>query len=664
MIFNKIVLIVVFNLFYFHFFAQVNESVNNVIDFGNYKGVEKYNLLIKDSLKSRSGKYFFESELASTLKNDTINFSKLKINGNYRQNFKDGIWGFNFNVFKLIDVNIKSANNPTLQYKLTELEDVANLNYKSGFFNGLSTIKQNVIKNRKRIPALNKVSINYRNDTIVGDFNLTFHNVILKGQTNSMGFLEGILELKYANGDTSFVEKRIYKNGFLIELEKRNERTNTLLVHVIYNEVVDKLDMIKRKSPNVNYEVSEEYFGLNFNIGYKSNDIKLLAQTDGNKIIEKHLYVFDSIHNVYTTDAKKQSIIKFTRKFIYPNNESDYLFTQQLLSECQSLRFKIDSFINKPNILLRKSLSNELSQKYATLKHIKTKNDTLIDVLELNLSEYFRFRSRNQYYNNGIPGTSQNDYVNYLYKNQPLSFVLQFNNNKIDSLSFFYKIKNIVNILQEKADNEINNIKSDLKIFENNEIIDSLENDIAFAESRLNKRFSALINNNSIDVSKTTFAEKFFISVMDRNVDVLKKKYFSSGASQEEMIIVGTDLLCYLRFLDLNTPFLDTIQNLNDYWNSTFFTIYRDNPFDFRKLETKILDGVQASSEKLLRHYANLLLNTKGCAQMEYDLNKIKKLDERVKFLVKNQQLDKVQQLNKALRREQVPARIERLLEL
>ncbi|WP_026999965.1 hypothetical protein [Eisenibacter elegans] len=117
-------------------------------------------------------------------------------------------------------------------------------------------------------------------------------------------------------------------------------------------------------------------------------------------------------------------------------------------------------------------------------------------------------------------------------------------------------------------------------------------------------------------------------------------------------------------FLDSNQSYLDRVGSMAKHWNDSLFTIYRDNPFDFRKLETKISEGLQNASNILLRYYANQLLNAKSCEQIKDELNKIIRLNNRVEYLVKNPELDNVQQLNKVLRRERVPNRIGILLEL
>ncbi|MFN6946952.1 MAG: hypothetical protein ACK4ND_18560, partial [Cytophagaceae bacterium] len=203
-----------------------------------------------------------------------------------------------------------------------------------------------------------------------------------------------------------------------------------------------------------------------------------------------------------------------------------------------------------------------------------------------------------------------------------------------------------------------------LYIYDNQDRIDSLDRIITRYEVVLSEKYSEKARYANENPANVPFSYKVLFSVDERIVKDLKTKYINNSLPQQEMISLGNNIICYYAFHNEHKANLDKIGGLKKYWNDSLFTIYRDNPFDFRKLETKILEGVQNASNILLTYYANQLLNAKTCEQLSGELKKINRLNERVRYLVKNQESEKVQQLNKALRRERVPVRIERILEL
>jgi hypothetical protein len=643
---------------------QAQTWVNSTISFGSYSGIEKFQILKKDTIQLRNGNYSFNSELIASIVSGSIQLKELLINGNYSQNLKKGVWNYRYNTFFLHDINLSKSWNVTLQHKLNGIADEFKIQYDKGNFNGSSTYSRRNITNGRFGNPKKIAEINFVNDTIIGTFEVSTDGIEMKGKTDKKGYLDGILFLRYGKEGASIIEKRNYKNGFLLEIEKLKAETGEQIVKITFDDVIQMLSQIENKNENLNFKVSDNFFGLKFNIGYQQNDEKVTEQHQGNEIIEKYIHLFDSIHNNYSTDQKKYSILKFTNRFLYLYDfDKDSLVTQ-LLKENNILKEKIIETLNKPNLILRKNSSNTLFQQYQILNYLKSKSDTLQVVFDKITSGYFDYRAIKKYYSSGIPGLNKPDTLEYIFGNDTLPLPIRFNHEIRNSDSLIYQIRNYIEELKEKINKTISNLSKSLTIYENQEKIDSLDNVISTLDLKISKKYSGISSIEKGDLSKASFSYKVYESLHDRYLGKLKSKYLNNSLSQEEMIALGSLIICYYTFLDSNQTYLDKIGSTQKYWNDSLFTIYRDNPFDFRKLETKILDGVQNASNILLRHYANQLLNAKNCEQINEELNKIKRLDNRIQLLVKNQHLDNVQQLNKALRRERVTNRIERLLEL
>lgn len=643
---------------------QAQTRVSDTISFGIYSGIEKFNFIRKDTIQLRNGNYVFASELIPLIENNTILLKGLLINGNYLQNKKNGAWNYKYNSSLLEDLSISRSWNATLQHKLNGIEDEFKISYTKGDFNGSSTYSQrNITNGRFGNPSV-LAKIKFVNDTIIGAFEISINEIKIKGKTDKNGFLDDILFLKYSIEGASIIETRKYQNGFLLEIEKRNGTSGELLVKIIYEDAIRMLSQIENQAGNLDFKVSDKFFGLKFNIGYQQSDNRIIEQVNGNMLIEKHIHLFDSIHNLNSVEASKYSVLKFTNRFKYLYDVYEDSLVARFSNKNNILNEKINETLNRPNVVLRKNNSETLFQQYQTLKHIKSKSDTLQQVFDKITSGYFNFRSRNKYFSNGILGLNESDTIVCFLRDDTLSLPFQFNQRITNSDNLIYQMANYIEALKEKANSIILNLSESLTIYENQEKIDSLDAVISSLESSINKKYSESSSLEGSDLSKVAFSYKVFHSLYERFLSSMKNKYLNRSLLQEEMITLGSSLICYYTFLDSNKSFLDEVGNMQEKWNDSLFTIYRDNPFDFRKLETKILEGVQNASNILLRHYANQLLNAKNYEHIKVELNKIIRLNKRVEFLVKNQELDNVQQLDKALRRERVANRIERLLEL
>lgn len=643
---------------------EAQTKVSDSTRFAFYSGTESVSMIQKDSLQERSGSYTFQSELIPTLARDTILLNELVINGTYRQNLKEGTWNFKFNTYSLEDISIRRSWNATFRHTLNGVEDEYKMRYKQGRFDGTSTYARSTITNGRFGNPTQLSMINFESDTIIGVFKITVDDVEISGQTDDHGFLDGTLSLHYGQAGTEVIEKRTYKNGFLLEVEKRNAATDEPLATVIYDDVISMLSKIEVQEEQLDFKVSDKFFGLQFNNGYQNEDEKIAVQHKGNQLFGKHLSLFDSIHNHYTNELAISSIHKFTSRFeyLYPAEEDSLI--AQLYVANEKLNRKLNATLNRPNIVLRKNNTDSLFQHYQILQHIKSKSDTIRGVFDRMMSGYFDYYSRSDYYANGIPGLDENDSITYVFKGDTIALPFKIKAGISDADQLIRQVGEYMSALNHMADFTIINLSESLTIYENQEKIDSLDRVINNLEIGLNDKYEDWNSTQVGNLYDAPFSSKVILSLNERILNDLKGKYLNNSLPQEEMIALGVDLICYYSFLEANSAALDKVGDLQQIWNDSLFTVYRDNPFDFRKLETKILEGAQHAVNILLRHYANQLLNAKSCEQISAELERIDRLDQRVAFLVQNQESDNVQQLNKALRRERVTTRIERLLEL
>ncbi len=645
-------------------FSHAQTSVTDTISYGIFKGVEKYNVIYRDDTRLKNGRYAFSSDLITSLKDDAFLFKQYKVDGSYNRDQKNNIWNYKTSSFRLEDLSVRGTTNAILQHTLNGVEDDYAIKYSSGSFHGSATYTQRTIAKGRYQNPIALAAVTYDMDTIKGEFNFTHNDVVIKGKTDKNGYLDGILRLQYIDEGDSILEKRTYQNGFLLALEKLNRDTDKQLEMITYDEVSNMLASIKLKAPDLDYVVSDAYFGLKFNIGYPQTDKRVVAQLKGNEIIQRHIHLFDTIHNHHSLAHSKESVLKLTNRFKYLYDASEDSIVNLLSKQNAGVNERIEATLNKPNVILRKNQSAPLLEQYHLLAYLKEKSDILQTVYDKILTGYFHHRARHKYYTNGIPGLNKPDTLSYVFRTDTLTLPLIFEQYITNSNNLIVQLGKYTNDIEKMADASIAQLSQALTVYENQEKIDSLDRVISLLDVSLNNKYAQTSGLDGGELSKEAFSQKVYDVFNERFLIGLKTKYLNNSLPQDEMLSLGQSIICYHTFLDNSHAYLDSVGNMQDYWNDSLFTQYKDNPFDFRKFETKILEGVQNAANILLQHYASQLLNAKGCEQVQLELGKINLLNKRVQFLVKNNHLEKVQQLNKVLRRERVTNRIERLLEL
>jgi len=647
---------------YSSFAQQQGKYVSDTV-FGDFPGVETYAITVKDSTPIKRGNYTFNSNLLKEATADSILFKELKISGVFANNKKQENWTYRFYHYTLEDITINRSWNASLNHELNGFEDVFSIPYQDGSFQGKAYWKRKELKNGRYKKENLIASVNHHNDTLIGKFFITKEDIEIRGQLTLTGFLDGELYLKYNHDGVEIQEVRTYDDGFLIEIRKTNATKNEEILAITFDDVIEQLQLFADTADNQQLEISDHYFGSKFNFAYQQRDARIVEQLNGNQVLDKHLLAFDSIHNTHYPANEHKTILKLTRRFQFIYDDDDDSLLASLPIETTKLKQVIDSLLNQPTVILRKNYSDTIYQQYEVLSYASSKLSILNDVLEKITGGYFDFRFRDKYYENGIPGLDKNDTVFIQANGTEISIPLQ--TKKIDgSDDLLLKMSSYRQAIKELSDSLITSITQSLTVYQNQETIDSLDRIIAINEQTI----SELYGNPSIyeaeKASEISFSQKFSLSVHERILDKKYDAYLSNSLPQNELIALGGRVICIQHFLIDNQVSINEIETMKQDWNDSLFTTYRDNPFDFRKLETKTLEGIQSSSTILLIYYANQLLNAKNCEQLSIELQHIKKLDRRVKYLVKNQKMEKVQQLNKAVRREQVPNRIERFLEL
>lgn len=635
-------------------------SQNNV--FGQFKGESTINNKQIESKDELNGKFSFKSYNEITALGNHLNFKNLKITGNYLNGNKHNQWVYVFKNKLIKDVYLNDNTLKLEQKSVVGYNENFVVNYNQNTLNGIVKYTKNLIETGKKTIISEQTILNYNNDTIVGRFYINTKDLLIKGETNKAGFLQGKLTIEYEKNNQKIIENRMYDDGFLVSLDKYNATTKTKDVEIKYDDVVERLKIAKN-NPKENISEPSKYFGVLFSKAYPSKDPKRTEQIDANYLIEKHLKFFDTISKIDNKSLNKTpTILKLTRRFKYNNTSIAIDKIKSLFEQLKETQNLLNTVIDNPKINLRKDNSEELSIIYIKSQNLSQKSKKLSLELEKIISGHFDYRSIENYYAKGIEGFTNYENINYIFQNTEKQITSDLKTTIVDFVNFENKIYLISNEIIENAKNYESKVKSLIKNYESVELISTKEAIIIEKKNIVNEKYNFFTTDS--DVKQLDFHAKLFHSFKERVFNVNIEKINNDKTATDDKLKVSQETICLYDFFINNHDILTKYSHkLND-WNENFFTKYTDNPFDIRPFETKVLANIQNASLILFRQYSTAMLNEKSCEGLNEFFNKVDLLEKRVIYLTQNYNNPKVIALNKALRREVVPARLEKLLEL
>jgi hypothetical protein len=627
--------------------------------YNDYTGQISIKRIVDKPKNDTIEKFTFKSNPVAIVKDGNLLLKDLIITGDLEKNVANNLWTFNFRTTYLDQVALSKQKSLKLNYFLNGNEELFNFPLLDGAIDGRVIAKKTPFVDGVYGKISTTQIYNFKKDTLVGEISIIDQDLKFEGTLNESGFFDGPFYISYNSDSIKIDESRVYNNGFLLSIVKVNSDSKDTIEVVTYDKVYEDLLNLKNPSRTINYRISDDWFGVTFNHGYSDNDRRLSSQQRGNEILEKKIQFLNQTLAPFLHDKKIE--LKLTRKFEFVQSELEDSILYNLDFELDLIKVRVNDLLSKPNLILRKLNSPSLTNTHVKLMNLSTKVEKLIAVVDSIRGGEFKYISLTDYYKMGINELRPSDTLYYVFNKDTLydvmsvGYEIDFKNNLIADF-YQYTLG-----IQKLYENLAASIGKELENYESQERIDSLDRMIAATEEMVQQQFSQ--NEASLSLGDQ-FQLKLYTSLKEKFIDGLKNRYLNNKLEEIELMQTGSQLICFYNFL---IDYGDKIRHtggLKQHWNDSLFTTLIDNPFDTRKLESKILPGVQNSATILLNHYANQMLNAKSCDQLKNEIDKIYGLQERVEVLVKSYTNATVQQYDKVLRREKVPTRIERILKL
>lgn len=661
---RKVIYISLLILIFFSAEAQKTQVMErDTVFLGEFLGTEKFQFIERDTFKIKQGTYSFNSQLFNQVLSK--NLFQLQINGNYIEGRFNGLWEYKLSELELEINGIGQGRNVVLDYNLTGVDRVGKFNYKSGVPEGNWRIDNVVIRQNRRLNETNGGSINFKNGLAVGaiSFDGFRSQNFLRGNLNEFGFFDGEVSIEYTNENTRIKELRTYRNGFLIKLVKTEPSSQNDIVNINFPDVISKLDDADGKLEGINYTISDQGFGVLFQNGYNDNDEKLTEQKDGNNIILDVLSRFERFAKNQRTE-RDEPIFNLTRrfKFIYPEKEDSIIRFME--PKLKIMLDEYNSFISNPKFILNKQRIDSLPYILGFIDHARRKTQDMLDVVDLVNDGFFDFLYRPNYYPGGLPNLNRPDKFSFQDNGDQFEADFDLGIYVDDPAAIIKQIDEFSELLREKTDKFLEYSFMEIRIFDEQATIDSLDNLIVQLKTKTDALYSFFqIIPDGKSLEEMPLDYRVYRVLNNTVIQKIQDNYLDAEVF-EEKVKHGEELTCLLSVL---AEKYDEINNIEDIPTrlEKEFTRFSPNPFFERDIETKILPGIyNKGTGPLLQEYILELIGSRTCTELKNNISKFEKLENRLKTLAKQSDNVDVGKLDRALRRENVPARIERLLNL
>ncbi|MCH8533588.1 MAG: hypothetical protein LAT51_00840 [Flavobacteriaceae bacterium] len=616
----------------------------------------------KDSLQLH-GNYSFKTDFTE----QKFDLNRLYISGNYKDSKKEGEWLFKIQDFKIIlgEITFKenSKKDTENDYNVNQDNHLKGEELNFQFFYTKNIPENEWVVEIKQVDSIvTKVekitSINFSEGIPVGDFEFISGDKLqnkVNGSFNEGGFLDGELVIQYISKDDHKVkEVRSYYDGFLTRII--TYKNDELKDSIVYQTTTDKIEQIK-SSDSVNFEFSNRGFGINYDSGVKSRK-QLEAQTKGNQLIQNTVDELNKFHRL--GNLSKDSLqFNFTRRFKISYNQNNQSLMDELVENNEKSFDSIHTFVNNSSVILNKDKSKELSRKYAETKAFLEKLIIIDSLVGLEKESYFDFVNRDLYLENVLDTINLKYYQYFTYDSEKDSVAIDFSfEQAMKNEKPLKKINHLQDSLIKSSFQNIEETNKQFKQFAQEEKIDSLNNKILHLSK---ERDSLYVQGKKLDgkFEDRELSTNIYLAFNKNIISHLSKNYINNDEFEEKLKL-GKDLVEVNEKIIANKSRLKRFDNFIHKTDS-LFTIYRDNPFDYRDSEVRIYSNInRKSKEVLFVHYVNSLLETNKTEEFFNYLKRLKALEERLEYFVKKND-EEVQRIDRAVRRENVPQRIERI---
>ncbi|TVQ76122.1 MAG: hypothetical protein EA358_10135 [Flavobacteriales bacterium] len=650
-----------------------------IMDTVKGRAIYAYYAISDDSIQFQ-GSFRFNSDLL--LKEEAMRVSNVEIQGNFSRGIKRGKWEYEQSVY---DVTLLGIKNLRVESELNGEQFRVLGNYRNGRPHGTWQTQRSRIEASKAVGKSVTSSLSFQDGVATGNYeyerDIDGRKVTVKGSFDDNGFMNGEWNLQYFNEGLEFIENRNYTKGFLTDIlviSVDSVNTRDTLYDLVFYDVKDRLTALYAGIDDLNFEIGEKGFGLDFDNGYRDEDPEQQCQQKGNQFLRDVFEIFDAKKSIIGVISEiHPPIINFTRRFKYIYPDEDIERAEDLLSRVSHSLKEVDSIISLPAIKLNRQRNDSTAMAYAFLEHAENVLVRIERAARRINTDFFDYNNRDIFFKDGVPGLTKTFNLKYDFNNRSRNFNVEYSryiigpDSLVENLDRFYQeLQNKMSIWIAWVDEKISIIQKEKEIQEIDQQIVDLFNklNLIYVGQKTDSLFVLPTDKGALIRGAAMQKSQLQREVFDRFENQLREdmvRDYATTESFEQRVTKGN------RIIDLSQAMVDVFYDLEKIDRmpeslDSAFIIFRENPFFDRMLESRIRSNIYSKGvERLLPDMRRELLRFKTGAELREKVEEIKRLNERLIELANAPNEDEdVKRLDRRMRRENLPDRIKRLLGL
>ncbi|MFC3879403.1 hypothetical protein ACFOSV_04425 [Algoriphagus namhaensis] len=607
-------------------FSQDTRSYKGGYTFKELRGTAELNYTLDEELEPiLNGPFSFAYSKMDSLRPGL--FTKLKANGAYLTNLKDGPWTYRLEEHQIA---IQDITNQEIEAALTSHIVSLKSGYQTGKLSGDWVYSEESRNGGEPSLLFKTEDLSFQGDSLIGPVKFIAQvpgkNYQISGRVDQEGLMTGNWEFIYPiDSNLNIRETRRYEKGFLIGLSKLNRLTGEIIDEVVFYKAIEKLDSLNR-GLEVDYQVSDQAFGLIFNDGYTETSDEFREQYLGTFLLEDALgRVLQFEEEFVDETGKLKKYPLSTRRFVYPISDNDQERYNRILAIYDELKSESEQKAIQDFLDLNQNTSDSLAFSEAYFEYLNEKLDNYQRLIELFRNGDIRYFDQENYMKDGLNFLNSTETISYYFQLDPKEKVLQFpelaekKNLGIDLLAHMEREYEIFLKIQSFIKNQQVNFRQTSRL-------DVLESRILSERERVKELKESLPIRNE---RHKALMDSVYQNLSSANYQALLNEYNSNSVFLQKAEI-GDEILDLFLFLDETLPELEGYENLASSLRKEFTEKTLD-PFTFESdFEVLRQPGLIEATEVILEYDLGKIMSSEDFREVQVLLLNLDALESRM----------------------------------
>jgi hypothetical protein len=604
-----------------------------------------------------SGSFEFKIDSLVASRHEVI---KKRYSGTYDKGLKEGTWNYDLGVFSIA---VRNIDYHEVNAGLEGSRKLIKGRYNEGFPQGAWSFQEDAYHRDGSRQSIRKSNVLFLDGTLTGDFTFTDEQrgFTLRGNIDSKGNLDKTWVLNYIQDSIPVQETRVYRQGFLLSLEKVSKIGGAVIESVRYEGINEKLEALQNKEADLDYKISAQGFGILFNDGYPEGSPELISQYSGNAVMEFAMnYICDDSTTIHSLPGVKQAQKATTRRFRYFYSQREKNALAALQKQSVELQARLEDIRNDNSLQANYNKTDSLAFAQAFFRKA-TQRRTVLDSLAGLLSQKeFEYINRANYFQNEARFLSFNDTVFYQYDGEMRWRVQSFDNGGED-LKFVERLSLYSRQLYEKVDTLYLAITPELDQLRKQSLTEVMDVKIVQLLDSVNRVYGKkeyyASQNNVVGRTTNHLQEHIYQRFAVNQYNALSQLYSNAQNYQTRLDLGDSIIFTLTNVIQVHAP-LERILVRRDEVDEAYIT-YSFDPFtystNFRNREKRRL--YSRLGEDLYTHLLDQLTQEQNIAVVPERIDQIEQLFDIMmdlrhqntrkleRRLARTRQLDRVKRL-------------------